>query len=76
MSHVQNRTLSGQGLERSIQEILAEARNMVFERYGKPVRADVTSGRRRKTAGEGANRAYSDALWPRHMTCRTELAGG
>ena len=40
------------GLERSIQEILAEARNLVFERYGKPVRADVTGGWRRKTAGE------------------------
>jgi len=39
--------------DRDIQEILAEALNMVFERYGKPVRADVTSGRRRKTAGEG-----------------------
>ncbi len=34
-------------------------------------RADVTSGRRRKTAGEGANRAYSQVMWPRHMTCRT-----
>lgn len=40
--------------DRDIQEILAEALNMVFERYGKPVRAEVTSGRRRKTAGEGA----------------------
>jgi len=49
---------------------------MVLERCGKPVRADVTSGRRRTTAGEGANRAYSDALWPRHMPCRTKLVGG
>lgn len=35
--------------DRDIQEILAEALNMVFERYGKPVRAAVTSGRRRKS---------------------------
>jgi hypothetical protein len=35
--------------DRDIQEILAEALNMVFERYGKPVRAQVTSGRRRKS---------------------------
>jgi DNA-directed RNA polymerase subunit L len=32
-----------------VQEILAEALNMLFERYGKATRADVTSGRRRKT---------------------------
>lgn len=35
--------------DRDIQEILAEALNMVFERYGKSVRAEVTSGRRRKS---------------------------
>lgn len=35
--------------DRDIQEILAEALNMVFERYGKPVRTEVTSGRRRKS---------------------------
>jgi len=35
--------------DRDIQEIMAEALNMVFERYGKPVRAEVTSGRRRKS---------------------------
>lgn len=35
-----------QGLD--IQEILAEALNMVFARYGKAVRADVSSGRRKK----------------------------
>ena len=34
--------------ERDIQEILAEALNMVFARYGKAVRAEVSSGRRRK----------------------------
>jgi hypothetical protein len=34
--------------DRDIQEILAEALNMVFERYGKPARAQVTSGRRKK----------------------------
>lgn len=32
--------------DRDIQEILAEALNMVFERYGKPTRVAVTSGRR------------------------------
>jgi len=34
--------------DRDIQEILAEALNMVFERYGKPARAEITSGRRKK----------------------------
>jgi hypothetical protein len=34
--------------DRDVQEILAEALNMVFQRYGKATRADVTSGRRRK----------------------------
>jgi hypothetical protein len=33
---------------RDIQEILAEGLNMVFTRYGKAVRAEVTSGRRKK----------------------------
>ena len=33
---------------RDIQEILAEALNMVFSRYGKAVRVEVTSGRRKK----------------------------
>ena len=37
--------------DRDIQEILAEALNMVFERYGKPTRAEVTSGRRKKAIG-------------------------
>lgn len=37
--------------DRDIQEILAEALNMVFERYGKPTRAEVTSGRRKKACG-------------------------
>lgn len=37
--------------DRDIQEILAEALNMVFERYGKPTRAEVTSGRRKKPIG-------------------------
>jgi hypothetical protein len=31
-----------------VQEILAEALNMVFQRYGKATRAEVTSGRRKK----------------------------
>src|SRR5262245_9733441 len=34
--------------DRDIQEILAEALNMVFARYGKVTRAEITSGRRRK----------------------------
>jgi hypothetical protein len=34
--------------DRDIQEILAEALNMLFERYGKATRAEVTSGRRKK----------------------------
>jgi hypothetical protein len=33
---------------RDIQEILAEALNMVFARYGKPTRAEISSGRRKK----------------------------
>jgi hypothetical protein len=33
--------------DRDIQEILAEALNMVFARYGKATRAEVTSGRRK-----------------------------
>lgn len=39
--------------DRDIQEILAEALNMVFSRYGKPTRVEVTSGRRRKAARQG-----------------------
>jgi hypothetical protein len=34
--------------DRDVQEIMAEALNMVFERYGKATRAEVTSGRRKK----------------------------
>jgi len=34
--------------DRDVQEILAEALNMVFSRYGKATRAEVTSGRRKK----------------------------
>ena len=30
------------------QELLAEAMNMLFERFGKPTRVEVTSGRRKK----------------------------
>jgi hypothetical protein len=33
---------------KDVQEILAEGLNMVFTRYGKPTRAEVTSGRRKK----------------------------
>jgi hypothetical protein len=35
--------------DRDLQEILAEALNMVFQRYGKATRAEVTSGRRKKS---------------------------
>jgi hypothetical protein len=35
--------------DRDVQEILAEALNMVFQRYGKGTRAEVTSGRRKKS---------------------------
>jgi hypothetical protein len=34
--------------DRDVQEILAEALNMLFSRYGKATRAEVTSGRRKK----------------------------
>jgi Antitoxin-like ribbon-helix-helix len=34
--------------DKDVQEVLAEALNMLFERYGKATRADVTSGRRKK----------------------------
>src|ERR1700730_19212268 len=37
--------------DRDVQEIMAEGLNMVFERYGKATRAEVTSGRRKKSAG-------------------------
>ncbi len=41
--------------DKDVQEILAEALNMVFVRYGKPTRAEITSGRRsRKSAGGDA----------------------
>lgn len=35
--------------DRDVQEILAEALNMIFSRYGKATRAEVTSGRRKRT---------------------------
>lgn len=31
-----------------VQELLAEGMNMVFERYGRPERIEVTSGRRKR----------------------------
>src|SRR5438067_6437137 len=34
--------------DRDVQEILAEALNMLFARYGKTTRVDVVSGRRKK----------------------------
>lgn len=35
--------------DREHQELLAEALNMLFERYGKPTRAEVTPGRRKRS---------------------------
>lgn len=34
--------------DQDIQELLAEALNMLFHKYGKPTRVEVTSGRRSK----------------------------
>jgi hypothetical protein len=34
--------------DRDVQEILAEALNMLFTRYGKATQIEITSGRRRK----------------------------
>lgn len=34
--------------DKDVQELLAEALNMVFERYGRPNRIAATSGRRKK----------------------------
>ncbi len=34
--------------DKDVQEMLAEALNMLFSRYGKPVRVEVTSGRRNR----------------------------
>jgi len=35
--------------DKDVQEVLAEALNMLFSRYGKPVRVEVVSGRRKRT---------------------------
>lgn len=35
--------------DKDVQELLAEALNMLFSKYGKPMRLDVTSGRRSRT---------------------------
>jgi hypothetical protein len=34
--------------DKDVQELLAEALNMLFSRYGKPTRVEVTSGRRNR----------------------------
>ena len=39
--------------DRDIQEILAEGLNMLFARYGKAIRAEVSSGRRKKPEATG-----------------------
>ena len=39
--------------DRDIQEILAEGLNMVFARYGKATRAEISSGRRKKPGTAG-----------------------
>lgn len=36
--------------DRDVQELLAEAINMIFDRYGKPNRIEITSGRRKRIA--------------------------
>jgi hypothetical protein len=35
--------------DKDVQEVLAEALNMLFSRYGKPTRVEVVSGRRKRT---------------------------
>lgn len=35
--------------DKDTQELLAEALNMLFQRYGKPYRIEIVSGRRRRT---------------------------
>jgi hypothetical protein len=37
-------------LDMDVQELLAEAINMTFERHGKPDRIDIVSGRRKRRA--------------------------
>jgi hypothetical protein len=39
--------------DKDVQEILAEALNMVFVRYGKATRAEITSGRRSRADRQG-----------------------
>jgi hypothetical protein len=39
--------------DRDIQEILAEGLNMVFARYGKATRAEISSGRRKRSGDAG-----------------------
>ena len=34
--------------DRDVQELLGEGLNMVFERYGRPERIEITSGRRKR----------------------------
>jgi hypothetical protein len=48
IAHTLRLIAAEQGLD--VQEILAEALNMVFVRYGKTTRAEVSSGRRKKVA--------------------------
>ena len=40
--------------DRDVQELLAEALNMLFSKYGKPTRLEVTSGRRSRAERRGA----------------------
>jgi len=35
--------------DKDVQEVLAEALNMLFSRYGKPIRIELVSGRRKRT---------------------------
>jgi hypothetical protein len=36
--------------DKHVQEILAEALNMIFAKYGKPIRVEISSRRRKKAA--------------------------
>jgi hypothetical protein len=40
-------------LDRGVQELMAEAINMVFERHGRPNRIEIISGRRKRVGGGG-----------------------
>ena len=58
---------------RDIQEILAEALNMVFARYGKATRAEVSSGRRKKVKQRNLSRCLQiDESGSRHHSAHPQ----